>query len=68
MIKRDYYLEEVEAKWPMLPWWLKLKIVIMITWYTWDSKLAKLNLSSGKEASCAASWWLSGNYHYPLKI
>lgn len=40
----DKILEELEEKWHMLPWWVKVRIVIIITWSTWESQLA--------------DWWL----------
>lgn len=40
MVKRDYLLEEIESRWSGLPWWVKLKIVAMVTCCTWDSQLA----------------------------
>lgn len=36
----DKLLEEVEEKWHLLPWWVKIKIVLLITAATWESNLA----------------------------
>ena len=38
--KRDIYLEILEDKWDSLTRWQKIKIILMVTWATWESQLA----------------------------
>ena len=38
-MENDPYGQYVLRNWHLVPWWAKIKIYVMITWYSWRSQI-----------------------------